>query len=94
MSMIEDMEDAPHTVLRCPECAAPNLRQQNFCAKCGTPLWLSCLQCGAMCAVGENYCGACGANLEETGPRPGGAGGSRPPPRTRSCAPPAGSKRP
>ena len=65
MSMIEDMEDAPHTVLRCPECAAPNLRQQNFCAKCGTPLWLSCLQCGAMCAVGENYCGACGAGLEE-----------------------------
>ena len=65
MSMIEDMEDAPHTVLRCPECASLNLRQQNFCAKCGTPLWRPCLQCGAMCAVGENYCGACGANLEE-----------------------------
>ena len=65
MSMIEDMEDAPHTVLRCPECAALNLRQQSFCAKCGTPLWRSCLQCGAICPVGENYCGACGANLEE-----------------------------
>jgi Tfp pilus assembly PilM family ATPase len=66
MSMIEDMEEAPHTVLRCPECTALNLRQQNFCAKCGTPLWRSCLQCGAMCAVGEKFCGACGANLEET----------------------------
>ncbi len=66
MSMIEDMEDTPQTVLRCPECAGPNLRQQNFCAKCGTPLWCSCLQCGAMCAVGEKYCGACGANLETT----------------------------
>ena len=67
MSMIEDMEDAPQTaVLRCRECDTPNLRQRNFCVKCGTPLWRTCLQCGAMCAVGEQYCGACGANLEET----------------------------
>ena len=66
MSMIEDMEDTPQTVLRCRECSAPNLRQQNFCVKCGTPLWQSCLQCGSLCAVGEHYCGSCGANLEET----------------------------
>jgi Tfp pilus assembly PilM family ATPase len=66
MSMIEDMEDAPQTVLRCRECSAPNLRQRNFCVKCGAPLWQSCLQCGSLCAVGEHYCGSCGANLEET----------------------------
>ena len=66
MSMIENMEDAPQTVLRCRECDAPNLRQRNFCVQCGTPLWRTCLQCGALCAVGEQYCGACGTNLEET----------------------------
>jgi Tfp pilus assembly PilM family ATPase len=64
MSMIEDMEDAPETVLRCVECSASNLRQRNFCVKCGASLWQSCLQCGTLCAVGEHYCGSCGANLE------------------------------
>ena len=63
MSMIEEMEDAPQTVLCCSACAAVNLRQRKFCSQCGAALWEPCLQCGEMCAVGENYCGACGANL-------------------------------
>jgi type IV pilus assembly protein PilM len=59
------MEDAPAMALFCPECAAPNLEERKFCAKCGTSLREVCFHCGNTCAAGENFCGACGINLGE-----------------------------
>lgn len=61
--MIEEMEDAAATGLRCPRCAADNQRTGKFCSKCGAPLWEACFNCGETCAAGEEFCAACGANI-------------------------------
>ncbi len=65
MLTASEMEDPQTGALLCPECAAANLPQRKFCAKCGTSLWETCFQCGEVCAAGENFCGACGVNLDE-----------------------------
>jgi type IV pilus assembly protein PilM len=65
MPMIGGLEDAPQAGLCCPRCAAVNLPQRKFCAKCGSPLWEACLRCNELCAAGEIYCGGCGANLAD-----------------------------
>jgi type IV pilus assembly protein PilM len=61
----EEMENLLHAALHCPDCAAANLPQRKFCAKCGASLWETCFQCGSISAAGETYCGGCGTNLVE-----------------------------
>ncbi len=65
MLTASEMEDPQTGALLCPECAAANLPQRKFCAKCGTSLWEMCFQCSEVCAAGESFCGACGVNLDE-----------------------------
>lgn len=65
MLMMENVEEAQHAALCCPECSASNSPRRKFCLKCGTALWEPCLRCGELCAACETYCGACGANLPE-----------------------------
>ena len=85
MPMIEDMEDVQQAGLCCPQCAAANLPQRKFCAKCGAALWESCLQCGDLAAAGETYCGACGANLRRDRRRSPGTDRGRLPHRRRDA---------
>jgi type IV pilus assembly protein PilM len=66
MSAIDEMEDTQLAASCCPQCAAVNLPQRKFCAKCGIPLRQLCLDCGETCAAGENFCGVCGVNLSSS----------------------------
>ena len=50
--------------MRCPKCQFNNIKEANFCAKCGTKLIAVCPQCGSENSPENSFCIKCGQKLE------------------------------
>lgn len=48
----------------CPACGKLQPRKANYCAICGTAIYVKCPDCGARISVGDNYCNGCGRKID------------------------------
>ncbi|MGI6204078.1 MAG: zinc ribbon domain-containing protein [Anaerovoracaceae bacterium] len=49
---------------QCPECAAYQLNNAEYCTDCGAAFMKTCPECGQTCGTNEKFCHSCGKRLD------------------------------
>lgn len=47
----------------CPKCGKLQPRKANYCALCGTAIYVKCPECAGRISVKDNYCNSCGRKM-------------------------------
>ena len=53
------------SVENCPKCGDKVEANENFCSKCGSPIYIKCNKCNTINESTDEYCRSCGNKLKE-----------------------------